>query len=138
MDFGAYLHEFAEKLRKSMLAGTEIDLHCDAEHCTVDLDRAVPLGLIVNELVTNAIKYAFPNDGNGTITIALTCHPKEFVVRIADNGRGMPAPDEATKGRGLGMKLVEGLRQQIGATIEAIDGPGTAFKITVPSRANAS
>jgi PAS domain S-box-containing protein len=138
MDFGAYLHEFAEKLRKSMLAGTEIDLHCEAEHCTVDLDRAVPLGLIVNELVTNAIKYAFPNDGNGTITIALTCHPKEFVVRIADNGCGMPAPDEATKGTGLGMKLVEGLRQQIGATIEAIDGPGTAFKITVPSRANAS
>lgn len=133
IDFGAHLHELAEKFRKSMLAGTAITLHCKADPCILDLDRAVPLGLIVNELVTNAIKYAFPEGEKGSISIILACHGEETVVGVADDGCGIQTPTEAAKGSGLGMKLVEGMRRQIGATIEPLEGQGTRFKITVPS-----
>lgn len=133
IDFGAHLHELAEKFRISMLAGTAITLHCEVDHCILDLDRAVPLGLIVNELVTNAIKYAFPEGEEGSISITLSCHAEDIVVEIADNGCGMPVQVEAGKSSGLGMKLVEGMRRQIGATIEPLEGQGTRFRITVPS-----
>ncbi|MEX0956380.1 MAG: PAS domain-containing protein [Rhizobiaceae bacterium] len=133
IDFGAYLHELAEKFRNSVLAGTPIKLHCEVDHCILDLDRAMPLGLLVNELVTNAIKYAFPERDNGTISITLACDPEEFVVRIADNGCGIKVPDETRKGTGLGMKLVKGLSGQIGATVKSLEGQGTTFQITVPN-----
>jgi PAS domain S-box-containing protein len=133
IDFGAHLHELAEKFRRSMLAGTAITLHCETDHCILDLDKAVPLGLIVNELVTNAIKYAFPEGKEGNISIALACRDEQIVVNVADDGVGFPPQFEARKGSGLGMKLVEGMRQQIGATIEPLEGQGTRFKIKVPS-----
>lgn len=133
IDFGAHLQALVEKFERSMLAGMAITLHCEVDHCNLDLDRAVPLGLIVNELVTNAIKYAFPVGAEGSISITLACHAEELVVVIADNGCGMPVQIEAAKGTGLGMKLVEGMRRQIGATIEPVEGQGTTYKITVPS-----
>lgn len=133
IDFGAHIEALAEKFRKSLLSGTAITLHCEADHCMLDLDRAVPLGLIVNELVTNAIKYAFPEGEEGSIYITLVCHDDEIVVQIADDGYGIQTPTEAAKGSGLGMKLVEGMRRQIGATIEPLEGQGTRFQITVPS-----
>ncbi len=137
IDFKIHLEELSDKLRRSVLAESKVTLVCDAQSCVLDLDRAVPLGLMVNELVTNAIKYAFPENSAGTIRIGLTCTAKSdkngkkhsLTLSVSDDGIGLrvPGPD-----RGLGSRLVEGLGLQIGATISQVQGTGTSWQIDLP------
>lgn len=132
IDFSTYLQQLCEKLQTSVLAGAAIELRCEVEPCMLDLDRAVPLGLIVNELVTNAIKYAFPDGAGGTILVKLSClSDGGLAVLIRDSGKGI-ASDVPTSG--LGTRLVQGLCAQIGATIATNNGSGTVHEITVPSQ----
>jgi PAS domain S-box-containing protein len=131
IDFGTYLAQLAEKLRRSVLAETPVEITCATEHVMLDLDCAVPLGLIVNELVTNAIKYAFPLNRPGTIAVALQCHGRQsLIIQIADTGAGVVK--EETGRRGLGMQLVEGLCRQIGAKIERSTEGGISYLLTIP------
>ncbi|MFW6077612.1 MAG: PAS domain-containing protein, partial [Hyphomicrobiales bacterium] len=117
IEFGNYLQQLCERLRSSVLADRPVEIVCRADACMIELDRGVPLGLIVNELVTNAIKYAFPGDASGTITIELRRQPDDtLVLSVGDSGTGLP--DESERRRGLGTILVEGLGRQVGATIE--------------------
>ena len=131
--FDAYLGDLAEKLRRSALAQTDIRLACKVVPVELDLDRAVPLGLVVNELVTNAIKHAFPQ-GAGQITLRLMHGPEgEVRVIVADDGVGpiqgaQPRPDRDS---GLGSGLVAGLCAQIGARIESRSLPGMHHEITL-------
>lgn len=120
-----------------MLADSKVTLVCDAQSCVLDLDRAVPLGLMVNELVTNAIKYAFPENSAGTIRIGLTCTSRSdtngknrgLTLSVSDDGIGLRGPGSE---RGLGTRLVEGLGLQIGATISQVPGTGTSWHIHLP------
>jgi PAS domain S-box-containing protein len=131
INFGAYLEELADKLRRSVLAGTNITLICEAERCDLDLDRAVPLGLVVNELATNAIKHAYPNDEPGIIQISLTCDQLGLTVTVSDDGCGFDPSTETQRG-GLGMNLVQGMCRQIGATIEQRRLSGVLHDIHLP------
>ena len=98
------------------------------EPVLVKLEQAVPLGLIVNELMTNAAKYAFPN-GAGTVRIALRCEPEldEAVLTVSDDGIGLGPP----RAGGLGTMLVDGLTGQIGGTVTR---PAVAHGTTVVVR----
>jgi two-component sensor histidine kinase/putative methionine-R-sulfoxide reductase with GAF domain len=91
-------------------------IEVDAAPVKIPIDRAVPAGLVVNELVTNSIKYAFGNEGPGRIKVhfALVAHSSEGCVRVEDDGKGMPIPPK--KGRGL--SLVEGFAEQIQGRVE--------------------
>lgn len=131
IEFGQYLQQLCDRLRTSVLADRPVELVCRTDPCMIELDRGVPLGLIVNELVTNAIKYAFPGDGAGIITIELEREGDDrLVLSVGDSGAGLP-PDAHGR-RGLGMILVEGLGRQVGATIERRDDPGVTYVITAP------
>ena len=133
IEFGQYLQQFCDRLRTSVLEDRPVELVCRTEPCMIELDRGVPLGLIINELVTNAIKYAFPEDASGTITIELK-HGADgaLILSVGDSGTGLP--DDADRRRGLGMVLVEGLSRQVGATIERRSNPGLTYVITAPLR----
>lgn len=134
INFADYLNQLCDKMRKSVLAESSIDLNCQTDPCFLDLDRAVPLGLLINELVTNAVKYAFRENASGLICIRLRSTPDGGVaVWVEDSGVGMPVT--AGKSKGLGMQLVEGLGQQISATIDRVEGPGTKYHISVPPKA---
>jgi two-component sensor histidine kinase len=89
---------------------TDVTIEVAAEKATIPIDRAVPAGLIVNELVTNSIKYAFGN-GGGLIRVhfATRSNNSEAWLTVEDNGRGMKLPLK----KGLGLSLVEGFSQQI-------------------------
>jgi two-component sensor histidine kinase len=90
---------------------------------------AVPVGLILNEFVTNSLKYAFDGSG-GTIAVSVDRQEGEVLrLRISDNGKGLPSKIEAAKpGAGTGMKLIDGLAHQIGANpIWSSPDPGTAL-----------
>jgi two-component sensor histidine kinase len=89
---------------------------------------AVPLGLIVNELLINAIKYAFPNDHPGIIRARLDKCGAQLCLSVEDNGLGI---QNAVQGTGVGLKLVRALAQQLGASFEIKSGTrGTLISIT--------
>lgn len=93
----------------------------------LDVDTAVPLGLIVNELLTNSLKYAFPNDRQGVITIDLSRKSAENIqLLVKDNGIGQTR-DEPIKGTGFGKKLIELLTKQLDGTRQVIHTPGTQY-----------
>jgi Signal transduction histidine kinase len=124
-----HLEEIIGKLRDAMLSPA-IVLTLEAEPAVVRHDLAVHLGLIVNELVTNAAKHAFP-EGVGTILVRLSVFPDQICVEISDNGKGLEPDGSANKG--LGTKLVDMLVKQIGAVQQTIGDAGTKHIICVKS-----
>jgi two-component sensor histidine kinase len=107
-----------------------LTIDTEFEPISIPLDRAVPIGLILNELVTNSVKYAFDEEGgviNVTFRVNETIGEAELCVR--DNGRGMgPA-----RSGSLGLRLVEGLSRQLGGRLTTPEVPkGTTTVLTVP------
>jgi two-component sensor histidine kinase len=94
-----------------------ITVEIEAQRVSIPVDRAVPVGLIVNELVTNSIKHAFGNDGGRIrIRFALTSNASEACILVEDNGKGMNIPPK----RGSGLTLIEGLAQQIQGHVDYV------------------
>ena len=109
-------------------------LKTDIESELLPTDRAIPIGLIVNELVTNAVKYAFPGETKGTVMVTLKRVPGELRLTVADDGKGI---DLRRANSGLGGRLVEGFAQQLGGQVERESGSqGTTVHLILPSREN--
>ncbi|BAW31083.1 MAG TPA: PAS domain S-box protein [Methanothermobacter sp.] len=127
------IKEYIEKLLEDLviLYKAKIKKKLKIEKIQLDLDTAIPLGLIINELATNSIKYAFPN-GKGTITIKLTKQKNKIKLTIADDGIGLPENIKPEKTETLGLKLVNILTKQLNGKITHKTKPGTKFKITFP------
>ena len=89
----------------------------EAEPIMLNTDKAVAIGMVVNELITNACKYAYPPDAPGAVRVALKMQGEEFLLRIEDDGCGLPA-DGAVHGTGLGSKLVAGMAATLKARVE--------------------
>jgi two-component sensor histidine kinase len=112
--------------------GASVVLKTDIESELLPTDQAVPMGLIVNELVTNALKYAFPRHTKGTVLVTLKRVPGELQLTVADDGRGV---DPRRADSGLGGRLVEGFAQQLGGHVERESGSqGTTVRLILPSR----
>jgi len=96
------------------------------------IETAVPCGLILNELVGNALKHGFPNGSSGEVTVALECNPATGTacLRVRDNGVGLPAGRDWRQSGSLGLRLVHILAGQLRGTLETETGPGAKFKIT--------
>lgn len=99
------------------------------EPIRIDLKRAIPLGLIMNELLTNAIKHAFPGGRSGTISISLRREGPRVALRVTDDGIGTPALASPADTDGYGMKLVGLLCRQAGGELRYANDPGTAVEI---------
>ena len=98
------------------------------EEINLNIDTAIPLGLIINELVTNSVKHAFPQL-KGTITIKLKSLPEQMEITIADNGIGLSKDIDLEKTKTLGLKIVNSLVNQLDGKLELNLGHGTEFKI---------
>jgi chemotaxis protein methyltransferase CheR len=133
VDAATYLDELCHDLVASVQReGTRaIVLKTDIESVLLPTDRAISIGLIVNELLTNALKYAFPNESKGTVMVTLKRVPRELRLTIADDGKGL---DPLRADSGLGGRLVEGFAQQLGGQIERESGhQGTTVRLILPS-----
>ena len=120
-----YFLNLSESIFDSFGADHRIDLDLAMENLDLDIDTAVPLGLIVNELLTNCIKYAFPKGEKGTITIKLHKHDNDILrLEVADNGVGKSG---TVLGTGFGGQLVSLLTQQLNGTMTEENQNGTVL-----------
>jgi PAS domain S-box-containing protein len=106
-----------------------IEPDLEIEDINIDIDTAIPLGLIINELVTNSVKYAFPKC-KGSIKIKLKSSQDQLELTLADNGVGLPDDLDYKYTDSLGLQLINGLVGQIDGEIELDKSHGTQFKIT--------
>ena len=131
VDFGAYLDRLTEHLVRSYGARS-VTMDLDADSSPMSVDRAIPCGLIVNELVTNALKHAFPTGAPGTIRVQFAMHADAARLVVADDGTGVADESALEPAGSLGLKLVRGLVQQLNGTLEIDAGGGLRYVITFP------
>ena len=111
----------------------DIEYRADVHDVLLSIDMAIPCGLIINELVTNALKHAFPDRRRGMITVSL--HPREngdVELSVADDGIGLPENADLSNVSSLGLHLVKILTDQLEGTLEIRRGNGTTFCVLVP------
>jgi two-component sensor histidine kinase len=107
----------------------QISLEREVEEVILDINTAIPCGLIINELMTNCIKYAFPEGRKGKITIKFFSEDDQYVLEVSDNGIGLPDDIDFKKMKSLGIRLVNSLVGQLEGTIELDASSGTKFII---------
>ncbi|HVN97165.1 MAG TPA: PAS domain S-box protein [Syntrophorhabdaceae bacterium] len=128
--FGAYIMELATQLYNSYgLNAESVTLRSQVTDISFDINTAIPLGLIVNELISNALKHAFPDGKKGEITVSLNREGDKCVLAVSDDGVGFPPHIDFRKTDSLGMQLVIELTEQLGGVIELNRDHGTAFAI---------
>jgi two-component sensor histidine kinase/tetratricopeptide (TPR) repeat protein len=120
-----YFLNLSENILDSLGAENKVSLNLAMNQLNLDIDTAVPLGLIINELLTNTVKYAFPENNKGTVTIKLQKQSNNILhLEVADNGTGK---SEAVKGTGFGSQLISLLTRQLNGTMKEINNNGTTF-----------
>ena len=126
-----YIRGLTTNLYKSYrVDNNSITLKMGIQEISLDIDSIVPLGLIINELVTNALKYAFPDNRRGEITVSLTRTGNAITLIISDNGIGLPKNFDIHKINSLGLDLVQSLTSQLNGTLDLSNSNGTSMKIT--------
>ncbi len=127
-----FLSELLSDIETSYLHSPGVHILSEIDEILLSIDIASPLGLIVNELVTNAIKYAFQGRAEGTIRVSLKKTPAGFTLGVKDDGVGMPPDLDPENTESLGLQLVYVLSRQIDASVEIIRDKGTEVRIHVP------
>ncbi|TGL74528.1 sensor histidine kinase [Leptospira yasudae] len=132
IDFYDYLNTLLVSLLHSFGKEKKIEFRISSKPNFVSIETAIPLGLIVNELVTNSLKYAFPKEEKGLISVKLRSDVEESVLEVSDNGIGMPNGFDLGKSESLGLRLVEILSRQLrgkSSFVPADEGKGTKFQV---------
>lgn len=131
VDFDAYAAEIVAVIRETLPSAPAVALELRAEPVPVRADVAVPLGLIINEVVTNAAKHAFAGRDAGTVEIRFERIAGGLHLRIRDDGVGLPPEARAQMG-GLGMTLVDGFVQKVGGRLAVSSDGGACFDMVIP------
>ena len=131
---GDHLRELCHEISRG-LARPGIEVECDFADVSLDAEKTICISILVNELVTNALKHAFPDDQHGQIRISLHPTNGHLELRVEDNGIGV-AKSTGTRGSGLGQKLIETFTRQMHAehSISAANH-GTRHLIRIPRAA---
>jgi len=137
IDFPSYIRQLAAHLFHSYgVAPERIHLRTDLDNLSLNLDAAVPCGLIINELISNSLKYAFPDGRQGEVRIELREQTDSMArLVVADNGVGLRSDIDLMTARTLGLRLVRSLADQLGAKIEMKSQVGTEVQLTFPAAA---
>jgi two-component sensor histidine kinase len=137
IEFGSYLRDLAASLVQTYRGQAQrIQLKVEADTILMDIDTAIPCGLLVNELVSNALKHAFPDGRKGEIGIEMCCiSDMKYRLTMWDDGVGIPDGMDWRNTTSLGLQLVINLSRQLGGTVEMKSTSGTLFEIEFPAAA---
>lgn len=131
VELATYLHALANDLLAASGGATACDLRIDAEEVDLPIDVAIPLSLVANELITNAIKHAA--GGRIRVDVSLRRVGRELEFAVADDGPGLPDDFDPDRAKSLGLRIVTTLTRQIGGTLHVDPMPrGARFRIAVP------
>lgn len=130
INFSSYIKNLSISLLASYRINEKnVELDCEMDEVDLELDQAIPCGLIVNELITNSIKYAFPNDRKGKIVIRIEEKDNKIEILVKDDGVGLPENYDIEKSDTLGLQLVLTLVQQLDGVIQLNNLGGTEYLI---------
>jgi PAS domain S-box-containing protein len=132
LDFRDYLLSLCDQLRALIDEPERIRLEATCEAARLHSRVATALGFVVNELVTNAVKYAFPSGASGQIRVAFTRDGDGYRLEVGDDGKGL---DDGPAPGGMGRRLVASFVDQIGGALELRHGPGLHYTILIPPQA---
>jgi PAS domain S-box-containing protein len=133
VDFGEYARSLVQQLLRSYGADARRVKHIiDVEHILLGVDEAVPCGLMINELVANSLKHAFPANRAGTIWVRMEADDRRCRLRVGDDGVGFPEGVDFRQTQTLGLQLVRTLTDQLAGTISSSREGGTEFTISFP------
>ena len=136
VDLGRYIHVLTTHLFRTYKINTSlISLDIDAEDAGLSVDATIPCGLIINELISNSLKYAFPGGREGRIYVDLHSENGQLTLIAGDDGVGFAEDVDFRNTESLGLQLVNTLVDQIDGTIELNGKEGTEFRITFPRQA---
>jgi PAS domain S-box-containing protein len=131
IDFGNYVEGLANSIFSTFSAhATSIRLVFEVQHVEIDTKRAISLGLIINELLTNSIKYAFPGDREGIIKIVFKSDDGIIRLAVSDDGIGIPEDVIMSTANTMGMTLIRLLSEQIDASLKVDSSNGTSISVS--------
>lgn len=131
IDFGDYIQRLSKELFQTYGTDvTDIDLKINVENILLDINTAIPLGLISNELITNSLKHAFPNGIGGEILVNFHSINGNYEFTVKDDGVGFPEDMNYKELDSLGLQIINNLTDQIDGKISLTQSQGTEFKIT--------
>lgn len=127
----AHGHELQDDLDLALGGSNQVRLETDFGEVSLDINSSVPCGLILNELISNSLKHAFPEGRKGSVRIGLKHGPNDTIVlRVADDGVGFPEKLGFRQAQSFGLQIVNLLVDQLEGTIELDRMNGTAFTVT--------
>jgi two-component sensor histidine kinase len=128
VDLANYLRQLTTQAFRSLnVRPGQIQLELDLQPIHVEMDQALPCGLLVNELISNCLKHAFPEGRGGSVSVSLQSRGQSAWLQVSDNGVGLPADFAERSQSSLGLQLVSDLAGQLGSRLEI--GPGACFSV---------
>jgi two-component sensor histidine kinase len=125
-----YIQEVVAYLYESYYLDQLVRFRVEVEPIELDVTQAVPLGLIINEALTNAFKYAFPDGRPGTVSLSLfRLEETTYQLTVADDGVGLPAHYDPASSHSLGMTLLHGFSEQLGGELTLSGPPGLTINL---------
>jgi two-component sensor histidine kinase len=130
ISFGEYIRDLADFILRSYGQGKHVQVDVDVADIWLDINAAVPCGLILNELLTNCMKYAFEGRDGGRVLVSMAHEPGKYVLVVKDDGVGIKGTVNLARADTLGLSLVHALAGQLDGEVEANVDNGTTFRIT--------
>lgn len=127
VNISEYIHELISHLRSSFHTRQSIQFRLDIDPVQLNASYCIPIGLILNEAITNSIKYAFPDERAGQVSISLKRDQTSIVVTISDNGIGLPAGFDINNPHTMGLRLMNGLSQDLEGELRIINDKGATI-----------
>jgi len=130
VQFGEYLRTLAHNVFELGRASTPARLELAVDDVVLDVGLAIPCALVINELITNALKHAFPGGRAGTVRVAFARTGGELRLEVADDGVGLPPGFEISDTMSMGFQVVRALTAQLDGVLDVESRIGTLFRLT--------
>ena len=136
IEYKKYIKTLVTNIFHSLKMSEQVKLHFDLDDIILPIDKAMPCGLLLNEIVSNALKHAFPDNRKGNLRIIMSSlENKNCEIIVKDDGVGLPANFHLEKSKTFGLKLINVMSKQFHGTIEIISDKGTEFRIQLNTEA---